>query len=71
MQFYLLVHKDGFKGVGTFENDLYTGRLENSSEIFTQARDIWDRDDNFLLTSKQVSGSSVQYVGFFSGFFMI
>ena len=29
------VHYDGFKGVGSFEDDLYTGILEDSSEFFT------------------------------------
>ena len=38
------MHKDGFKGIASFENDLYTCVLENSSEFFTEARDIWDKD---------------------------
>ena len=50
------MHKEGFKGFGSFENDLYTGRSENSSEFFTEARDIWDRDENifFHLQSKNM-----------------
>ena len=41
MHFTFWVYKDGFKGVGSFENDLYTGISENSSEFFTEARDKW------------------------------
>ena len=65
------MHKDGFKGVVSFENDLYTCMLENFPEFFTEARYIWDRDEIILLTSKSVSGFSVVVVGFFSGLLMI
>ena len=42
------VHKDGFKGIGSFKNDLYTGMLANSFEFFTDVRDIWDRDEDIF-----------------------
>ena len=35
--------------VGSFENDLYTGMLENPSEIFMEARYIWDRDEDISI----------------------
>ena len=65
------MHKNGFKVVGFSENDLYTGMLENSSEFFTETMDIWDRDENILLTSKSVSGFLVSIVSFFSVFLII
>ena len=35
-------------GVGSFENDLHTSMLDNSSEFFTEAREIWDRDEDIF-----------------------
>ena len=43
------VHKDGLKGVGSFEDDLYTGLSKNSYEIFTEARNIWDGDEDIFI----------------------
>ena len=48
MGFHLWVHNGGFKGVGSFENDLYSGMSENSSKFFTEDRDIWDRDEDIF-----------------------
>ena len=42
--FIFVVHKDGFKCAGSFENDLQSGMLDNSSEFSTEARDIWVGD---------------------------
>ena len=47
--FFFGVHKDGIKGVGSCEDDLCTGMLENSSELFTEARNIWDRDEDIFI----------------------
>ena len=69
--FIFEVHKDGFKGVGSFEDDLYAGMLKNSSEFFTEAKNTWDTDEDILLISKPVSGFTLGVVGFFSGFLMI
>ena len=41
--------KDGFKGVGSFANDLYTGMSENSSQFLTENRDIRDRDEDIFI----------------------
>ena len=60
------MHKDGFKGVGSFEDDLYHGMLKDSSEFLTEARNIKNRDEDILLTSKPLSGLAVGVVGFFS-----
>ena len=38
--FILGVHKNGFKGVGSFEDGLYTGMSDNSSIFFFEARNI-------------------------------
>ena len=43
------MHEDGFKGVCSLEEDLYTGMAENSSEFFTEVRNIWHRDENIFI----------------------
>ena len=43
------VHEDRFKGVDSFEDDLYIGMSENSSEFFTEARNIRDRDKDIFI----------------------
>ena len=49
MGFYPWLHGDGFKGVGSFEDDLNTGMSEKSSEFFIEARNIWDRDEEIFI----------------------
>ena len=49
MGFIFGVHKDGFKGVGSFEDNLYTGMSEDSSEfLLTEARNTWNRDVRYF-----------------------
>ena len=43
------VHENGFKGLGSFEDDLYNGMSENSSEFFTEAGNIWGRDEDIFI----------------------
>ena len=43
------VHNNGFKGFGSFEDDLYTGMLKDSYEFLTEARDIWNRDEHIFI----------------------
>ena len=62
---------DALKDVGSFEDDLYTDMSENSSEFFTEARNIWYRDKIFWLTSTPVWGFSVGVVSFYSGYLLI
>ena len=50
------MHKDRFKGVGSFEDDLYTGMSKGSSKFLTEARNIGNRDEEIFPTSKPVSG---------------
>ena len=49
MGFMCGVHNDGFKVVVSFENDQHNGVSESSSELFTEARDIWDRDEDIFI----------------------
>ena len=49
MEFIFRVHKGGFKGVVSFEDDLYTTVSEDSSKFFTEARNIRDRDKDIFL----------------------
>ena len=44
-----MVHEDGFTGVCFFEVDLYTGILKDSSDFFTEARNIWNRDEDIFI----------------------
>ena len=54
------MHKDGYKGVGSFENDMYLGMSENSSlRPGTYGKEM----NIFLLTSKPLSGFLVGIVG--------
>ena len=43
------MHEDGFKGVGSFEDELYFGMSEMSLEFFTETRNIWDRDEDIFI----------------------
>ena len=63
------MHKDGFKGVGSLEDDLYTGMSEDSSVFLNEARNMWNTDED--MTSKPISEFTVGVVGFFSKFLMI
>ena len=38
MRFVFRIHKHGFMSVGAFENYMYIGMVEDSSEFFTEAR---------------------------------
>ena len=42
------MHKDGFKGVSFFEDDLYACMLKGSSEFLTEARNKWNRDEDIF-----------------------
>ena len=48
MEFYFIfrVCKDGFKNVCSFEDNLHTGMLKDSSKFLTEAR---NRDENITL----------------------
>ena len=42
------MHRDRFKGAGSFEDDLYTGILKFSSNLLTEAKNIGNIiEDNF------------------------
>ena len=43
------VHKDRFKGVGCFEDDLYIGMSKDSSKFLTEARNIGNGDKDIFL----------------------
>ena len=43
------MHKDRFKGVSSFEDDLDTGMLKDSSKFPTEARNIGNRDEGIFL----------------------
>ena len=43
------MHKNRFKGIGSVEDDLYTGMLKDSSKFFTEARNIRNRDVDIFL----------------------
>ena len=40
------MHKDRFKYVGSFEDDVYTGMSKDSSKFLTDTRNIENRDEN-------------------------
>ena len=40
MEIYFRAHKGRFKGVGSFEGDLYTGVSKDSSNFFTEAKNM-------------------------------
>ena len=42
------MHKDKFKGVGSFEDDLYIGILKDCSKSLAVARNIGKRDEEIL-----------------------
>ena len=48
MEFFFRVHKEGFKGVGSFEDDLYTD-MSKDFKFLTEARSIENRDENIFL----------------------
>ena len=60
------MHKDRFKGVHFFEDDMYTGMSKYSSKILTEARYKGNRDKDILLTSRPVSGFMIGVAGFLS-----
>ena len=43
------MHTDRFKGVGSFEDDLYTGMSKDSPKLLTKARNIEKRDKDIYL----------------------
>ena len=49
MEFYLQVHKERFKGVGGFEDYLYTCMSKYSFEFLTEARTIVNRCEDISL----------------------
>ena len=66
IKFIFRVHNYRFKVVGTFEDNLYTSMLKDSSKFLTEARNIGNRDDDIFLTSNPVSGFMRGFAGFFS-----
>ena len=60
------MYKDRFKGVGSFEDDLYTGMPKDSSKFLTEARNIRTGMKTFFLTCRSVSGFLMGVAGFFS-----
>ena len=59
------MHKDRCKDVGSFEDDMYTVMLEDSSKFFTEAKDIGNRDEDIFLTPRPLSGFMIKVSGFF------
>ena len=48
-EIYFRVHKDKFKGVHSFEDNLYTGISKYSPKLFTETRNIGNRDEDIFL----------------------
>ena len=42
------MHKDRFKGVGSFGDDVYGGMSKDSSKFLIEARNIESRDENIF-----------------------
>ena len=42
------MHKNGFRGVGSFEGDLYTAMSKDSSKFLTNARNIRNKDEDIF-----------------------
>ena len=43
------MHKDRFKGVGYFKDDLHAGMSKDSCKLLTVASNIGNKDENFFL----------------------
>ena len=61
-----MMHKYRCKGVGSFEDDLYTSISKDSYKFLTEARNTENGDEDFFLTSRLVSGFMMGVAGFFS-----
>ena len=65
------MHKDKFKGVVSFEDDLHTGILKDSSKFLTEARNIGNRHKDIPLDLWPVSGFMMRVGGYFPVSFII
>ena len=43
------MQKDGFKGTGSSEDDLYNGKSIDSSEFLTEAKNIMNIDEDIFI----------------------
>ena len=43
------MHEEKFKGVGSFEDDLYAGMLKDSSKFLTEDKNTENRDEDIFL----------------------
>ena len=64
------MHKDRFKGVSSFEDDLYTG-MSNDSSKFLWPGSLGTEMKTFFLTSRPVSEFMMRGGDFFSGSLVI